>query len=66
MKEIRQFPQTIKKGDIITHPEDGVTYVVVKTPSEIKSMSCEVKDANGKRYWQFAYKGILINGKALA
>ena len=65
MKESRLFPADIKKGDLITHLEDGVTYIVVKTPAEIHSNSCEVKDSHGKRYWQFAYKGILINGKAL-
>ena len=65
MKEIRQFPKDIKKGDLITHPDTGETYVVVKTPTEIKSMSCEVKNAKGKRLWQFAYKGIIVNGKAI-
>lgn len=66
MLELRDFPTNIKKGDLITHPDNGETYVVVKTPLEIKSHSCEVKNAQGKRLWQFAYKGILINGKPLA
>lgn len=65
-REFRKFPETIKKGDVITFPDADDEYIVTKTPSETKLLCCEVKDKRtGKRYSQFAFKGILINSKEL-
>ena len=62
------FGDDLKKGSIIVHPANGDTYVVVRTPVECESISCEVKKiVNGKRmqkiYFQYAYVGLLVDGK---
>ena len=61
--KLRDFPDDIKKGDVITFPDNDNVFIVVRTPN--KSHSCEVKDKDGNRFWQFAFKGIIINGKPL-
>lgn len=62
------FGDDVKKGSIIVHPDNGMTYVVVRTPMECNSLSCEVKQiVNGKRkqkvLFQYAYVGLLVDGK---
>ncbi len=63
--EVTDFPPTIKKGDIITIPNGGPSYKVLQTPAETNSHACRVRGADGKKYWQFPFVGILINGVPL-
>lgn len=63
--EVCDFPSTIKKGDIITIPNGGPSYKVLQTPSETNSHACRVRSEDGKKYWQFPFVGILINGVPL-
>lgn len=68
--KLRDFPDDIKKGDVITFPDNDNVFIVTRTPNKVKtfvgkSHSCEVKDKDGNRFWQFAFKGIIINGKPL-
>ena len=66
--ELTIFPDEVKKGSILTNPDDGKTFVVVKTPVDTKSLSCAVKEvkdgkAQSKVYQQYAFVGLLVDGK---
>lgn len=63
--QITVFPDTIKKGSIILNM--GQTFVVTKTPIEMESIACEVKEViDGKKqrksFYQYAYVGMVVDG----